>query len=237
MEEVTTPVVALTANIMYNDLQIYKSSGMLDYLGKPFTSQELWKCLIKHLPVIKYDSEDKDKQSGNEEKSLKQIQAYFEKNNQTTFVDINQALEHGDITLAYRLAHNLKGNAGQIGEKQLQAAAAVIESTLSDGKNTVTEVQMKILETELSSVLEKLSPLINKSKPKKKVKIADAEETMELFKVLEPLLKNRKPECMYLLDEIRTIPDSDELANYIEDFEFLQALTALAKLKETLAGN
>ncbi|MCL2665617.1 MAG: ATP-binding protein [Defluviitaleaceae bacterium] len=44
-----TPVVALTANIMTNDIELYKANGMKDYLGKPFTSQELWGCLQKYL--------------------------------------------------------------------------------------------------------------------------------------------------------------------------------------------
>jgi len=194
----------------------------------------LWKCLIKYLHVIRFDTENIDEKSAEEQKSLIQIQLYFVKNNQNTFFDIKQALEHGDVTLAYRLAHNLKGNAGQIGEKLLQEAAAVIEGMLSNGENSTTEVQMKILETELSSVLDKLSPLLSKEKSRKRKKPVDTEQAMELIRVLEPMLKNRKPESMYLLDDLRAIPGTDELANYIEDFEFTQALTALERFKETL---
>ena len=43
------PIVASTANIMYNDKKIYKASGMNACLSKPFTSQELWRCLLKYL--------------------------------------------------------------------------------------------------------------------------------------------------------------------------------------------
>jgi len=46
------PIVAITANIMANDLEIYKASGINDYLGKPFTSQELWLCLMKYLTPV-----------------------------------------------------------------------------------------------------------------------------------------------------------------------------------------
>jgi CheY-like chemotaxis protein len=41
-----TPIVAMTANIMSGDLEIYKQHGMEDCVGKPFTSQELWRCLM-----------------------------------------------------------------------------------------------------------------------------------------------------------------------------------------------
>jgi len=43
------PIVALTANIMLDDMEIYKDSGMNDCIGKPFTSQELWHCLLKYF--------------------------------------------------------------------------------------------------------------------------------------------------------------------------------------------
>ncbi|MCL2809360.1 MAG: ATP-binding protein, partial [Treponema sp.] len=46
------PMVAMTANIMAEDVEVYKASGMPDYLGKPFTSQELWRCLLKYIKPL-----------------------------------------------------------------------------------------------------------------------------------------------------------------------------------------
>jgi len=43
------PVVALTANVIYNDKAIYKKNGLNECVGKPFTSQELWRCLMNHF--------------------------------------------------------------------------------------------------------------------------------------------------------------------------------------------
>jgi signal transduction histidine kinase/CheY-like chemotaxis protein len=53
---IETPIIALTANIMPADLKLYKANGMCDTIGKPFTSQELWNCLLKYLP-LKTDGE------------------------------------------------------------------------------------------------------------------------------------------------------------------------------------
>jgi len=50
--KIGVPVIALTANIMSDDMEIYKDSGMNDCLGKPFTSQELWHCLLKYLTPL-----------------------------------------------------------------------------------------------------------------------------------------------------------------------------------------
>jgi signal transduction histidine kinase/CheY-like chemotaxis protein len=47
-----TPIVAMTANIMTNDLELYRQNGIADYIGKPFTSQELWRCLAKYLKPL-----------------------------------------------------------------------------------------------------------------------------------------------------------------------------------------
>jgi len=49
---VDVPMVAMTANIMAEDLEVYKASGMPDCLSKPFTSQELWRCLLKYLKPL-----------------------------------------------------------------------------------------------------------------------------------------------------------------------------------------
>jgi len=47
------PIVAITANIMPNDLEIYRMNGMYDCVGKPFSTQELWRCLGKYFKSIK----------------------------------------------------------------------------------------------------------------------------------------------------------------------------------------
>jgi len=46
------PIVAMTANVMPHDRELYKARGMNDCVGKPFTSQELWRCLMKFFTPI-----------------------------------------------------------------------------------------------------------------------------------------------------------------------------------------
>jgi len=227
---VETPILALTANIMSNDLEMYKASGMLDYLGKPFTSQELWKCLIKYLPVENFSPVDKNHQLSEEDKSLKQLRAYFVKNNQTTFTKIMQALDAGDIKLAHRIAHTLKSNAGQIGEKRLQELAAETEAMLADGTNQFNKEKADILAAELNLTLEKYQ-LAEEANPKNHHEIDD-EKIREIIGKLEPLLAKSKPECMKLLDDIRIIPGAEKLKFHAEEFEFKQALEELQKLKK-----
>lgn len=52
-----TPIIAMTGNIQDNDLVTYLQNGMLDILAKPFTKDDLYLILSKHLSVPKPDSE------------------------------------------------------------------------------------------------------------------------------------------------------------------------------------
>ena len=46
---ISTPIIALTANVMAADREIYLNHGMADYLSKPFVAQDLWDCLLRYL--------------------------------------------------------------------------------------------------------------------------------------------------------------------------------------------
>ena len=229
---VKTPIVALTANIMSNDLELYRMGGISDTIGKPFTSQELWRCLVKYLTVVSYSEMDKQSQSAEEEKMLKQMRLNFVKNNQTTFDEITAAIDAGDIKLAHRLAHTLKSNAGQIVEKSLQKATTAVEGVLKDAESRPTKKQMALLETELKSVLDKLKPLLAEAAAKNIPKTGNVEKIREIIEKLEPMLKNKNPECEDMLDDVHSIPDAEELVLQIEKFNFKQALDEIAKIKK-----
>ena len=232
--ETGTPIVAMTANVMVNEVETYEDSGMLDRVSKPFTSQELWKCLLKYLHPVSVSVVDERVQAEDDNKMLKQLQINFVKSNQTTCADIKKAVENGGIPLAHRMAHTLKSNAGQIGEGQLQIAAAAVEAILKDGRNLLGTEQMELLEARMSEVLEKLEPLLAEADAAKKVEPASGENLRQLFGQLETMLKNSNPQCMNMLDDIRAIPGAEELAQLIEDFEFKKAMAALVALKEKI---
>jgi len=229
---VKTPIVALTANIMSNDIELYKKSGMQGYLGKPFTSQDLWKCLTKYLPVVKYSAVDGHANSLEEEKDLKQLRLYFAKNNQTTFEKINEALDTGEIKLAHRLAHTLKSNAGQIGEQRLKEVAAKAEAMLINEENLLDEGIKEILGLELRATLEKLAPLLVEDKEKHTEEISEKSIVLDILDSLEPLLIERRPECLNYIDKLRAVPGAESLVKQVEDLEFKQAIEELSKLKE-----
>ena len=158
------PMVAMTANIMSNDLEIYRMSGIYDYVGKPFTSQELWRCLSKYFKPVGRQTPDRhisaEAQRIQVENDMhKKIIIHFVKENRNWFAEITDALRAGDIKLAHRLAHTLKNSAAQAGKFLLQQAAMEAEQRLKDEQNRVTPQQMATLEAELNAALAELAPL------------------------------------------------------------------------------
>ena len=149
-----TPIIALTANIMSGDLEVYKESGMDSYLGKPFTSQELWQCLLKYLKPVNIPQ--KNTQVETDYEFLNSLKLTFYREYHNKYKEIIASIEADDIKTANRIVHTLKSNAGIIHEFALQQTAADIEMLLKDGKNLTNGKDMEKLETGLNAVISKL---------------------------------------------------------------------------------
>ena len=150
-----TPIVAVTANIIAGELEKYRNNGMPDCLGKPFTSQELWRILLKYLTPVQAPGARADEQ--NDIEMQEKYRMSFLKHNRTTYADIKEAIAAGDLDLAHRLSHSLKGNAGLIGNVKLQKTAADVEKLILSKTLPIPDELMSLLESELSQVLEELT--------------------------------------------------------------------------------
>jgi CheY-like chemotaxis protein len=169
-----TPIVAMTANIMSEEMEIYRQSGIPDYISKPFTSQELWRCLLKYLTPVNQNTTVENTQSAENnappdeidfDLEFKQVlQRHFWNSNQNKYNELIDAIKADDLELAHRLAHTLKGNAAQLGRTSLQIAAVDVERNLKEGKMLVTEEQLKTLGSELHKFMEELSFLYKETK-------------------------------------------------------------------------
>ena len=236
---IKTPIIAMTANIMTDDINLYKSSGMVDYLGKPFTTRELWRCLLKYLKPVGFRASSVNLLAETETGLQKELKVEFVKNNQTRFEEISGTLDEGDIITAHRLTHTLKSNAGLIGMSGLQKASADVEAALKNGVNLATREQMDLLQSELASTLDLLEPYaaVKQEKVQPAAASYTPEKINELLDRLEPFLKSGNPECLKMIDELRVIPDSGELVRQIEDFYFSEAEKTLLGLRQKLAAD
>jgi PAS domain S-box-containing protein len=230
------PIVAVTANVMSCDMELYTKRNMNGYLRKPFTSQELWRCLMKYIPVRKYADIDNYEQNKKNEQILRKLRADFIKGNQNAAAEIMKAADAGEIKLAHRLAHTLKSSAGQIGEKNLQKLAAVVENRLSEEKKLVDD-EIRSLKTELEKVLKKLTPLPEEKDTGQKSEPVAPEKMLALFEKLKPMLNEKDTACLRFTDELRAVPATVELAEQIDEYDFIQALNTIKILKKEYSGN
>ena len=240
---IKTPIVALTANIMSNDMEIYKQRGMYDTLGKPFTSQELWSCLLTYIPAKNYSVVNEQRENSSSdisddaanEKLQKQLIIQFVKINKNKYDEIVKAISDSDIKTAHRLAHTLRGNAGQLKKTELQKAAEDIENQLKDNISDITSEKMKLLEKELNAVIAEFEPLVNEITPPSKAgELLDATSAKLLLDELEPVLKAGNTKSLTYIDKLRSISGSEELIQQIEGFKFKPAMETLAELKKKL---
>jgi len=155
-----TPIVAMTAetSILTEDA-LYANYGMDGYLSKPFTSQEIWHCLLKYLkPIVTADNNNQSNPKLDnmvDEELLKEMKTLFAQGSQNTVVNISKAIAIGDIKEAHRLAHTLKSSAMLIGKARLSKLAKDAESLLKSGAELPPELFSE-LELEHERVLDEL---------------------------------------------------------------------------------
>ena len=227
-----TPIVAMTANIMASDRELYHAMGIHDCVGKPFTSQELWRCLLKFLSPVGQKTVSKSSQAEADTQLEKILRTHFLKQYKTKFIEIVEAIEMDDIKLAHRLVHTLRSNAAQLGKQNLHRIAREIEEKLKEGKEPVTEKQLGFLEAELKIVLEEFALMPDETDESPPSSNISTEEALELARQIEPLLKSGNPECLTFISRIRAIQGSEKLIRQMEEFDFESALSTLTELKK-----
>ena len=243
----TTPVVALTANIMVNHKEAYIEHGMPDFIAKPFTTSELWACLLRYLDPVRKEAEETDAVREAETKRRKKLLRDFVNDHINTFSDIEAAINTGDFKTAHRLTHTLKGLAAMIEKQQLRDAAFAVERGLAaragfEGDDAdCTQEQLDTLRAELAYVIDELIPLTSHKDDDTGIKntesagIIDAGQAAGVFDKLEPLLKSGNSKALKLVDELPDIEGIEALIKQIEDYDFIQALKTLTKLRETFS--
>jgi len=226
------PIVAITANIMSSDKEIYEMSGMSGYVGKPFTSQELWRCLLKYFKPLFWQTVDTERRDDADNELRHKLIGKFVENNKNKASDIKEAIDSGDIKLAHRLAHTLKSNAGQLRKTGLQQIVEEIENNLKDGINLVTTLQMELLEAELNTTLAELVPMVNETELPADTESMNVGAVHKILDELELKLIDKNLECLTFVDALKSIPGSWELIKQIENFDFEPAMDTLAELKK-----
>jgi CheY-like chemotaxis protein len=241
-----TPIVAMTANIMSHEREIYAKSGMTDYLGKPFTSAELVRCLLKYLKPAGTEAAAGIGQAGDPDevdiRLKKRFESNFLNNGPLAYREIREAVNAGDKEKAYRLAHTLAGNAALIDRAKLRHIASSIEKLLKDGV-VPPEEHFTLLKDELDAVIKEITKNQEQPAGTKEQKTTGNEEAPDpqrarsLLDNLETMLKERNPQCITLLDDIRAIAGTEDIIRDVENFDFKPAINKIRKKREEITAN
>ena len=179
------PIIALTANAMWEERNRCFDAGMNDHLSKPIDADQVIETLARWLvPCPDVDSAPAaSKECHLEEKStlaslpgfnLKSALKRLRGNQRLLFTllrdfadtqggavaAIRTALEDGDPELARHLVHALRGNAGNLSAGPVAMAAGVLEEALRNGVVSDVGNLLEQLDQTLRQALEGMSSLL-----------------------------------------------------------------------------
>jgi len=235
----TRPIIVLTANALIGHSEEFLNNGFDGFISKPINTHHLNTILTKYIK--KKDSEDKVETSQDNVDSflsspsiVKKLRIDFAKTQKDAFIKLESALNIGDAKTAHRLAHSLKGLAGLIYEKNLTNCAQTVEAMLRGSEIPKTKVftdALYDLKVELNRVLSTISLIIDTAPLNK---VFNKEKAALVFDKLEPLLAKRSFDAHSIVEELKIIPETDELISLIENFEFSKATQILANVRKNL---
>ena len=151
----TLPIIALTAHSALEDRQRCLDAGMNDHLAKPINPDRLFATLRRWLPqspdataqppTVALTAESASalpeltglldtvaglKRAGGDHTLYRSLLARYAAGESDALAQIQAALIAGDLAMAERLAHTLKGVSGAIGAITVQGLAAALEQAL-----------------------------------------------------------------------------------------------------------
>ncbi|MEJ8852745.1 response regulator [Variovorax rhizosphaerae] len=258
------PIIAMTANAMAGDREKALASGMVDHIAKPLNVALMFATMAKWIhpkrasPALRTGGGgDTPPETAGALPCLHGIdraaglatcggksELYFRllgkfRDSQADFdTTFAQALESEDESAAVRIAHTLRGTAGNIGAAALATAAAALESACLQGLrgHSLREPLADVL-SELNPLMESLRGLQPPAMPASGPTPAELprKSLVALVKRLKQRLAASDPTALELSTQLeQAIADHPEhrdsarrIAQKVESFEFDDAISLL----------
>ncbi len=226
------PIIAMTANVMSGDLEKAADAGMNDHIGKPINVFEMFNTMAKWIkpanpvafkmpttiakpgatdqipPLAGINVEAGLARIGGNAKSYRKLLKKFRDNQGGVIAKIELAIKSSDSELSERLAHTLKGVAGNIGATELQAAAASLEKAIQTRDE---EIRSLLLSVEQN--LNKVVTSIDRLEEEKPIEVQQKKVDISIIK-----------------------PEIDRLREFLEDDD-VDATEVVEIIREKLAGS
>ncbi len=260
------PIVAMTADAMVGIKEKCLSVGMMDFVTKPIDPDEVFGALvtwikpgdrkIEDLPKPKEFIKDADETlpefknidaknglvrvGGNKKLYLSLLEKFYE-NNINVVEQIKTAIHNKEQELSIRLAHTVKGVAGNLGAVELNQVAARVEAKLKKGEMEFDDADFVEFQSKLNLALDEI--LKWKSSRKKEEKkdeggVLDLVKFKALLNELKKLIEDNDFESSKKIDELLDLPGVapykatlKEIEKAVKNYDFDEALIQLNKLE------
>jgi len=270
----TLPIIAMTAHATMEEKQRCLATGMNDHISKPIDPDNLFETVGRFYkrveqasasevfasppavkPAIEPDAlpaipgldapDGLARVAGNRKLYLKLLRQFVEQQG-PALSQINDALTNGDPALAERLAHTLKGVAGNIGAKSVHSAAAVLEKVI---RSKAPAAEVESAKQQVAAALDPLVAGLNAglgspaAKPavSTQVPMVDAAKTREAAAHLSKLLSEFDPGAADFIDTNRPalqslFPDDSwaEFEKLVQGYSFADAQARLEQALKSL---
>lgn len=255
------PIVAMTANAMSGDRERCLDVGMQDHIPKPINPALLYKALVEwiapreglgevELPNVMHQvictEEDLPEIEGlNTEEGLSRLAGNrnlyldllfrFAKEQQDATEAIAEAINQKDTGTAERLAHTIKGVAGNLGAGIAQKMAADVELALKESEVELALEGLVPLQNEVHRLVELIAEYQLQHSPEREHEQVDVIEVLSLLTQLRDLLAVDDGEAEDLFTSNRSLLENalpenvfKPLSEHIEMFEFDESLEVLS---------
>jgi len=170
------PIIAMTAHVLPEDRAQCLAAGMDDYISKPIQNRELSETLLRwiRLPTpgatgparppdpaadAIFDQSALLARMNGDEADMREMIALFMGDTPGRMAELRAAAGGRDPAPVIRLAHTLKGAAGNVGARALQQAALAIEQAARAGEMETVRAGMERAEHEYQRLQARLAEL------------------------------------------------------------------------------